>query len=179
MDQEIEEVRVIQIPVAHMVANLHAHAACSDGAGRLCAGKPRVLQRHLRERPEPVRMSGTERERLVVHLGGPVGRSRRVPCVAEHHGRCAYQLHGNAMGVEFGNAEIGIPERAVDRPERLVGEHDLASLAGWVDGKPWRALRVDRLRFLAANGRKEMRVDIDHVKFLVSVRCQALKSCPG
>ena len=115
--------------LSEVVADLHADVAVRPGAAGLAAGEVEVLQRHLRQRLQPLRIVRAVLQRKVVHAARPGGGARGIVGIAEEDRRGADDLHVHRLRVHLLDARRRIPERLVDRPERLVGHHDLAAPA--------------------------------------------------
>ncbi len=174
---------VVEIARPHVVADLHAVVARGLRAARLAAGRIDVLQRHLRQGLEALRRVLHELQRAVVHALAPRQRALDRIRVAEHHRRRADDLDVDAVAVHVLEPRGRVPQRRLDRTERLVALHDLAGAVG-VLRQPRRVDRVERRGFLPRDRREEVGVHVDgdrlaHAHATLAFACHAAWSRPG
>ena len=162
MDEKVHHIRVVQVFVAHVVANLHAHATQLLGTRGFGASQLQVLQRHLRKHFEPVRVLGGKSQGLLVHLRSPICRTPGLPAIAKHHRRGTAHLDVHTLRIQFLHTKIRIPERTVNRAKGLIAQHDLPGIATLIQPQPRSTQGVYLLRLRTADGGKEMGVHIDH-----------------
>src|SRR5690606_808844 len=109
--QEGHQGLVVEVARAHVITDLHANVAGSQGPFRFAAGEVDVLQRYLGHGFEPGRCVGTVLDGQVVHAGGPLGCGRGRVGVTEHHRCSAQDLQVYAVLIHTGDASCWVPER--------------------------------------------------------------------
>ena len=122
--QERDELGVVEVARADVVADVHAGVSARHRALELGARRVDVLQRHLAQRAEAPAAARAHLERRVVEVARHVDRRRRRPLPLEEDRRRADDLHVDAGGVEVVEPRRRVPAGARHRPEVAAARHE-------------------------------------------------------
>ena len=127
MGKKAQQGLVIQVFVAHMIADLRAHMAVFHATRHLSASQVDVLQRHLAQR---LQTGGMRRTHFQSQIIKPPGRGVGLGGgfqITEQDRRGAQNLHIHIIAIQFLHPAAGGPERVIDRAKFLVAQHDVAA----------------------------------------------------